>query len=435
MRAGRGGAAAAAGACAPSRGRAALNRFARAWLAAFEARKRALGLLDFDDMIDRAQALLDRARDRGLGALAARRRPRPHPRRRGAGHQPGAVAGDRGDLGGVLRRRAAPAAARADDLRRRRREAVDLQLPGRRPGGVRREARATTSGCWPGSARELQRCDLLYSFRSAPADPAAGGRGLRRRGRRGPRGRHHPPRHRSGAARARRALAVPAEARQARRARPGTSRSTRVDARRSRSRCWRDRIAARIAGWLREGRALPGEADGRAIRAGDVMILVQRRGPIFDAVIRALKRARVPVAGADLLRDRRRAGGQRPARGAALRGDAAATTCRWRRFLRSPLGGVERARALRAGARPATAASGQALRRQPAERWARGAGAARGPARPGGFPAAVRAARADADPPRRPAQAGRAARGRGGGRHRRAARPGAGLRAASRRRA
>ena len=32
------------------------------------------------------------------------------------------------------------------------------------------------------------------------------------------------------------------------------------------------------------------------------MVLVQRRGPIFDAVIRALKRAGVPVAGADVLR-------------------------------------------------------------------------------------------------------------------------------------
>src|SRR4029079_11328366 len=61
------------------------------------------------------------------------------------------------------------------------------------------------------------------------------------------------------------------------------------------------RIAETIAGWLAAGRALPGP-DERRIRAGDVMILVQRRNEIFDAIIRELKRARVPVAGADLLR-------------------------------------------------------------------------------------------------------------------------------------
>ena len=37
---------------------AELDRFARAWLAALDARKAALGLLDFDDLIDRARALL-----------------------------------------------------------------------------------------------------------------------------------------------------------------------------------------------------------------------------------------------------------------------------------------------------------------------------------------------------------------------------------------
>ncbi len=37
---------------------AELDRFARSWLAALAARKAALGLLDFDDLIDRARALL-----------------------------------------------------------------------------------------------------------------------------------------------------------------------------------------------------------------------------------------------------------------------------------------------------------------------------------------------------------------------------------------
>jgi len=39
----------------------------------------------------------------------------------------------------------------------------------------------------------------------------------------------------------------------------------------------------------------------RPIRAGDILILVRTRGPFFDAVIRALKQKRVPVAGADRL--------------------------------------------------------------------------------------------------------------------------------------
>ncbi len=60
------------------------------------------------------------------------------------------------------------------------------------------------------------------------------------------------------------------------------------------------RVAARVKGWLDTGQPLPGA--GRAVRAGDVLVLVQRRNEIFDAIIRALKTARVPVAGADLLR-------------------------------------------------------------------------------------------------------------------------------------
>jgi ATP-dependent helicase/nuclease subunit A len=39
----------------------------------------------------------------------------------------------------------------------------------------------------------------------------------------------------------------------------------------------------------------------RAIRPGDILILVRTRGPFFEAMIRALKQANVPVAGADRL--------------------------------------------------------------------------------------------------------------------------------------
>ncbi len=39
----------------------------------------------------------------------------------------------------------------------------------------------------------------------------------------------------------------------------------------------------------------------KPVRAGDIMILVRTRGPFFEAVIRALKQNRIPVAGADRL--------------------------------------------------------------------------------------------------------------------------------------
>ena len=51
-----------------------------------------------------------------------------------------------------------------------------------------------------------------------------------------------------------------------------------------------DRIAGSVAAWQRQGK-----------RPGDVLILVRRRGALFEAVIRALKNAGIPVAGADRL--------------------------------------------------------------------------------------------------------------------------------------
>ncbi|MBV9568847.1 MAG: double-strand break repair helicase AddA, partial [Hyphomicrobiales bacterium] len=56
------------------------------------------------------------------------------------------------------------------------------------------------------------------------------------------------------------------------------------------------RIADELKRWIRQGCDL-----GRAVHPGDVLILVRRRGRMFEAVIRALKRAGVPVAGADRL--------------------------------------------------------------------------------------------------------------------------------------
>jgi ATP-dependent helicase/nuclease subunit A len=58
-------------------------------------------------------------------------------------------------------------------------------------------------------------------------------------------------------------------------------------------------IAATIAGWLDAGERLP--ARDRVIRPGDVMVLVRRRNDFVGELLRALKRAAVPVAGADRL--------------------------------------------------------------------------------------------------------------------------------------
>jgi ATP-dependent helicase/nuclease subunit A len=56
------------------------------------------------------------------------------------------------------------------------------------------------------------------------------------------------------------------------------------------------RIARAVRMWTREA-----DEFGLVRRAGDILILVRRRGPAFEAVIRALKEAAVPVAGADRL--------------------------------------------------------------------------------------------------------------------------------------
>jgi ATP-dependent helicase/nuclease subunit A len=56
-------------------------------------------------------------------------------------------------------------------------------------------------------------------------------------------------------------------------------------------------IAATIRHWLDTGARL--EARDRRIRPGDVMMLVRRRGPFVTELVRALKQAKVPVAGVD----------------------------------------------------------------------------------------------------------------------------------------
>jgi ATP-dependent helicase/nuclease subunit A len=59
------------------------------------------------------------------------------------------------------------------------------------------------------------------------------------------------------------------------------------------------RIAQRIAAGIRAGE--PVGHDRHPMTAGDVLVLVRQRGPLFEAIIRSLKDEGVPVAGADRL--------------------------------------------------------------------------------------------------------------------------------------
>jgi ATP-dependent helicase/nuclease subunit A len=66
-----------------------------------------------------------------------------------------------------------------------------------------------------------------------------------------------------------------------------------------------ERIGEAVAAMLAGG-TLPVEVDGiwmrRPVTPGDIMILVQRRGPLFSAIIRELKSRKLEVAGADRLK-------------------------------------------------------------------------------------------------------------------------------------
>ena len=59
------------------------------------------------------------------------------------------------------------------------------------------------------------------------------------------------------------------------------------------------RIAQTIAGWIADREPLPGS--GRAITAGDILILVRQRTTLMDELVRALKIEGLPVSGADRL--------------------------------------------------------------------------------------------------------------------------------------
>ena len=72
-----------------------------------------------------------------------------------------------------------------------------------------------------------------------------------------------------------------------------------VEAEQSAQRTVALRIADAIRRWIDEGRVLGGR--NRAVSADDVLILVQKRGPFFQEIIRALRAKGLPTPGADRL--------------------------------------------------------------------------------------------------------------------------------------
>ena len=62
------------------------------------------------------------------------------------------------------------------------------------------------------------------------------------------------------------------------------------------------RIQAEIKSLIEQGTMTGSTGNRRPLRYGDVLVLVRRRGNVFDAAIQALKHANIPVAGADRLK-------------------------------------------------------------------------------------------------------------------------------------
>jgi ATP-dependent helicase/nuclease subunit A len=313
----------------------ALDAFARRWLAALSARKAALGLLDFDDLVERAQGLFERPEtaawvlwrlDGGIDHILVDEAQDTSPAQwrvieaisaeffAGVGAREGVertifVVGDE-------------------------KQSI-YSFQGAEPAAFGR-MRDRFASMLDGLERALQSCDLIYSFRSAQpildlVDAVFAG----------------PAGDQFGAAVKHDAVDPDAPGRvelwpflepDARAEEPPWDAPLDMPGPDDPAARLAERIATTIRDWLDAGRVLPG-AGGRAIRAGDLLILVQRRGAVFDAVIRALKRAEVPVAGADVLR----VGGELAVRDllAALRVAATpADDLSLAAFLRSPIGGL-----------------------------------------------------------------------------------------------
>ncbi|WP_299133608.1 double-strand break repair helicase AddA [uncultured Amaricoccus sp.] len=342
---------------------ATLNQFARAFLDRYDARKRALGALDFDDLIERSVRLLERPEtaawvlyrlDGGLDHILVDEAQDTSP------SQWRVIEAISAEFFTGL---GAREVARTIFVVGDEKQSI-YSFQGAAPGAfddMRRffEARLAEQD------DALRRCDLLYSFRSAPTIlrlvdtvfNAAQGAGLAD-------GVAHHAQFPDQPGRVELWPFLP---------KPETPEESPWDepldalTPEDPIALLANRVAERIRSWLDSGQPLPGA--GRPVRAGDVLILVQRRDELFDAIIRALKAAGVPVAGADLLR----VGGELAVKDllAALRfaatpGDDLSLAA----FLRGPLGEVGEEE-LFGLAHPRTGTLWAELRGRPAEEFAR----------------------------------------------------------------
>ncbi len=312
----------------------ALHAFARIWLPALSARKAALGLLDFDDLVERARVLLGRPEtaawvlwrlDGGLDHILVDEAQDTSPAQWGVIE---AISSE--FFVGLSARDVARTIFVVGDEKQ-----SIYSFQGADPAAFAR-MRGQFDRMLDAMGAALARCDLLYSFRSARpildlvdavfAGPAGAGFGA-------------PVRHHAFAAEAPGRVELwPYLEKPEKPENHPWDRPLDMPAPDDPVERLATSIASTIRGWLDSGRALPGHPDGRAIRAGDVLVLVQTRAAPFHAVIRALKRARVPVAGADVLR----IGGELAVRDllAALRVVAtSADDLSLAALLRSPLGG------------------------------------------------------------------------------------------------
>ncbi|MCC6890912.1 MAG: double-strand break repair helicase AddA [Hyphomicrobiales bacterium] len=62
-----------------------------------------------------------------------------------------------------------------------------------------------------------------------------------------------------------------------------------------------NRIARSVQRWIDREECVGSGAERHAVRPGDILVLVRQRGPLFEAIIRALKNLNIAVAGADRL--------------------------------------------------------------------------------------------------------------------------------------
>ncbi len=278
----------------------ALHRFARAFLAAYEARKQALARLDFDDLISRTIALLeDRAvspwvlyrLDGGIDHILVDEAQDTSPAQwrviarlaeeftAGAGSRPDGVARTLFVVGDPKQSIYSFQGADAREFARMQRHFADR---------------------FAASGQELVPRELAYSFRSAPAI-------LRTVDLAFPDWTSGPPENAPVAHRAYygdlpgRVDLWPLEPV------PETPEDP----------FWADpvdmlapgdnrlELARKLARHIRSliGSPLPdGKGSSRPLTAGDIMVLVQRRGRLFHAIIQACKAEGLPVAGADRLR-------------------------------------------------------------------------------------------------------------------------------------